>query len=78
MRIRSLNRHDWQYEAGHFYPAGMIQLEPGRWKRASIEGQRRAGSVLDLLAARKARLAGDVQAARDRLLFARMAREVLA
>lgn len=78
MKIRSLNRHDWQYEIGHFYPAGMMQIEPGKWKRASLDGQRRAGSALDLAAVRKWRIAGDFQKARDRLLFARDARQSFA
>ena len=74
---RSANYAEWHVSSGHAYPAGAVWLKPGQFRTASMLGQRRAGSVLDIARAQAFRKAGDKEAARARLEFARDARRIL-
>lgn len=74
---RSSNAPAWKWELGHLDAAGSIELAPGRSRPASVDGQRRAGAVIDLWRSRAHRLAGNKGLALAYLDFARAARLAL-
>lgn len=74
---KSANYAEWLVSSGNPYPAGMIWLKPGFSRMPSKLAQKRAGTVLDIAQAQAFRRAGDMQAARARLEFARAARLLL-
>lgn len=73
----SANHSELMLQTGWTHGAGNIWIEPGKFRRASLTGQRLAGSAIDLANARRHRLTGEYGQARAVLEFARDARKAM-